>query len=381
MYILIVARGYPTEKYKMNGIFEFDQAKALAKAGHKVIYAALDMRSIRRRRKWGFESFKKDGVQIEAVNVPCGRIPKTVLNEISLIALKKLYKKIENKYGRPDIIHAHFVGVGYTAARAFERDDRPLILTEHLSSMNKKNISPYLFKLGSYTYHRVNKVIAVGNNLANSIKEKFSVESTVIPNIVDTTNFAYKGSNPKSHPFFNFISTGSLIQRKSMDLLIEAFFEAFQGNKNIKLLIFGEGPERPKLEKMIQELGLKDNVFLMGMVDRKEIAKTMSESDCFVLASKLETFGVAYIEAIAMGLPVIATKCGGPEDFVNTNNGILIPVDDKNALISAMQNMLNKAGTYDHKKISDTIKKQFAPENIAKQLTKIYEEILCKDNK
>ena len=59
MYILIVASGYPTEKYKLNGIFEFDQAVALSKMGHKVIYACVDLRSIRRKRKWGFEQLEK----------------------------------------------------------------------------------------------------------------------------------------------------------------------------------------------------------------------------------------------------------------------------------------------------------------------------------
>jgi len=52
MYVLFIARGYPTNKYKTYGIFEFDQAKALAKQGHKVVYAAIDLRSIRRWRKW-----------------------------------------------------------------------------------------------------------------------------------------------------------------------------------------------------------------------------------------------------------------------------------------------------------------------------------------
>ena len=92
MYILIIARGYPTEKYKMNGIFEFDQAKALAQAGHKVIYAGIDVRSIRKWRKWGFESFVKDGVQIEAINIACGRIPNYILNKIKKDSLNRIYK-------------------------------------------------------------------------------------------------------------------------------------------------------------------------------------------------------------------------------------------------------------------------------------------------
>jgi len=135
MYVLIVARGYPSERYKTNGIFEFDQAKALANAGQKVIYAAIDVRSIRRTRKWGFESFKKEGVQIEAINIPCGRIPEIILNRIRIMALRKLYKHINNKYGQPEIIHAHFLSYGYIAVKAFEKSNIPLVVVNgHLKN-------------------------------------------------------------------------------------------------------------------------------------------------------------------------------------------------------------------------------------------------------
>lgn len=85
MNVLIIARGYPTNKYKMNGIFEFDQAKALVEAGHNVFYAAIDLRSLRRWRKWGIERKSIDGVNIYAINIPCGRIPKIVLRKIAFL--------------------------------------------------------------------------------------------------------------------------------------------------------------------------------------------------------------------------------------------------------------------------------------------------------
>jgi hypothetical protein len=109
MRVLIVARGYPTKKYKMNGIFEFDQAKALVYSGVNVVYAAIDMRSIRRWRKWGIETKIVNGVKIYAINLPLGRIPKQLLRVISKFGLIYLYKKIINEQGKPDIIHAHIL--------------------------------------------------------------------------------------------------------------------------------------------------------------------------------------------------------------------------------------------------------------------------------
>ncbi len=370
MYILIVSRGYPSEKYKMNGIFEFDQAKALVQAGQKVIYAAIDLRSIRRTRQWGYESFEKDGVKIEAINIPCGRVPKTLLNKVGVSALKKLYKRITLKYGNPDVIHAHFIDYGYITVKVFADSKIPMILTEHFSGMNKTTLSPYLLKLGEYTYHRMNQVITVSKALANNIKCTFGVQAITIPNIVDTTSFQYK--EDKRDDGFYFISTGALTVNKRMDLLILAFSKAFN-KRGMKLYIYGEGPERSKLQKMIHGLGLDEQVFLLGLVDRKEIARRMCESHCFVLASRRETFGVAYIEAMAMGLPVIATRCGGPEDFVTKGNGILIPIDNSDALVDALKTMYAKVSVFDRKKISDDTKEIFGPDSIAKQLVKVYE--------
>src|SRR5690554_6885050 len=111
MKVLIIARGYPTVKYKMNGIFEFDQARALTKTGVDVVYAAIDMRSFRRWRKWGIEKKIIEGVKVYAINIPCGRIPKRILYGVGLSGLKYLYSKIVKEQGEPDVIHSHFAAI------------------------------------------------------------------------------------------------------------------------------------------------------------------------------------------------------------------------------------------------------------------------------
>lgn len=375
MYIIVVSRGYPSPKYKMNGIFEFDQAKALAQAGHKVILAALDLRSFRRTRKWGFESLKKDGVQIEAINVPCGRLSKGIFSEISKLALRMLYKKIYFKYGEPDIIHAHFIGCGYITASIFQGSNIPLVLTEHYSGINRRQIDEYLVRLGNYCYPRMDKVIAVSNCLANNIKVNFNVNPIVIPNIVDTTKFNYSHTQKKS-TMFNFVCTGSLSKNKGMDILINAFNKEFKSNKKVNLFIYGNGPERDNLENIIQEYNLNEQIFLMGLVDRKELAIKMAESDCFVLASKSETFGLAYVEAMAMGLPIIGTMCGGPEDYISENNGVLVPVDSVDELAVAMRNVYENIDFYNRETISNVTINEFCSQTIEKKLSEVYGNLL-----
>lgn len=370
MYVLFITMGYPTEKYPGNGVFEFDQAKALKALGHKVIYAFIDSRSIRRWRKWGFERKNIDGIDIYGINIPLGRVTKELFYKVSLLGLKYIYNKILKEEGKPDILHAHFTDYGYMAALLKEKVNIPLIITEHSSLINKQNINERLFEKALIAYNKADTLIAVSPSLAHRIEEKFYIKPIYVPNIVDTQIFNY--SDVTDHHKFNFVSTGNLIYSKRMDLTIEAFKRAFFSNKNVTLTIFGDGPERLNLQKLIKDYQLEDRVTLKGVCTRKEIADKLRECDCFVLASQTETFGVAYVEALANGIPVIATKCGGPETFVDASNGLLVPVDDIRELTNSFIYMYNNNNSFNRKNISNSIKKKFSPESISRQLANIY---------
>lgn len=376
MNILFVARGYPSEKYKMNGLFEFDQAKALNENGHKVIFAAVDVRSVRRTRKWGIENKNIDGIEVYVMNIPCGRVPKKIRNIIKSWGLKKLYEIIEVRHGKPNIIHAHFISNGFIVAKTLSDLNIPLVLTEHSSTMNQNPLNNYYKRMGLFTYPRMDKVIAVSDKLANNIREYFNVEVDVIPNMLDFKSFNYKVYNQKKiKEDFNFISVGGLNKIKRMDLLIKSFFNVFKGDKNVRLLIFGEGAERNKLQNIIDNLEIKNQVFLMGLVDRNIIAEHMSNSDSFVLVSESETFGVAYVEALAMGLPVIASKCGGPESFIDESNGIIVPVDDHLKLEKALVYMYENSKNYDNDKIARTTIEKFSGNTLVNNLMIVYQNL------
>lgn len=374
MYTLFITRGYPTEKYKTHGIFEFDQAKELVKQGYKVVYAAIDLRSIRRWRKWGIQKEFINGVQIYAINIPLGRVPKNILRTFGFLGLRLLYKKITKEQGIPDILHAHFTGFAYLASRLKDITGIPLVITEHSSQINKEKINENLFKIASITYNKADNLIVVSPSLGKMIYKNFNINPLYIPNIVDLEVFKYE--DKEESEFFNFVSTGNLIKTKRMDLTIQAFYKAFKNNPKVTLTIFGQGPEKIKLEDLINKYNLNSQVKLMGLCSRENIAEQLKQSDCFVLASQSETFGVAYTEALAIGVPVIATKCGGPEAFVNDKNGLLIEVNNINQLVKAMIYMYNNIDQYDRKSISAEIKNKFSPGVIVNKIINIYKECL-----
>lgn len=374
MKVFVISKGMPTEKYSLNGIFEFDQAKALAKVGNDVAMLVIDFRSRSYKRKYGFFEYEKDGVKVFELSLPLGIYRRAL--PILQRFLVKLYKKAVKSVGKPDVIHAHFYSIAAIASVLKQKFDVPFVVTEHSSKLNRniKEISELDVKLAQKAYKNADKVITVSNALAQNLKENFGVDAAVIPNIVDVAHFQYVKREAKD--VFTFVSVGNLIQIKGFDLLIEAFVDAFIDEKSVFLKIAGAGPERGRLQTIVNQHDMNDRIFLLGEVDRGRLKEVYQEGDAFALASRSETFGVVFIEAMAMGLPVIATDCGGPRDIVNEQNGYLIPVDDKQALVDALVKMRNDAFGFNALEISELSVKQFSPENIGNALTNLFRGII-----
>ncbi|MBE6094937.1 MAG: glycosyltransferase family 4 protein [Schwartzia succinivorans] len=373
LHVAIVSRGIPTFRFPMQGIFEWDQAKALVEAGVQVDFLVVDLRSFRRLRPWGIRSGENDGIRWHAVSFPVGRIPLSWLCRIGGIALRCLYKKVfPNVDNRPDIIHAHFFEQGYMAMDIALENRVPLVITEHASDMNEMNVSDEIKQIARQAYRHADCVIAVGETLRRNIYRHAGVNAKIVPNIV-ASDFRCVRS---VHREFVFVSVGTLIMRKRMHLLIEAFAICRKMFDNIKLIIIGDGDQRSRLKTLAKRLCVSDNVVFCGELARQQIKEIYKSCDCFVLPSAVETFGVSCIEAMAAGLPVIATRCGGPEDFVTEENGLLVDVDDVEALKDAMMSMYTLRNQYDYNAISANTIDHFSASNIAKQLIKIYNEEL-----
>lgn len=106
----------------------------------------------------------------------------------------------------------------------------------------------------------------------------------------------------------------------------------------------------------------------------------LSRSACaFVLPSRYETFGVVYAEAMSMGLPVIATRCGGPEDFMNSSTGYMVSPDDVSGLTDVIIKMADNWSSFDRAEIAAHAERRFSPEVIAGQLTEVYGTVIKKN--
>lgn len=374
MRIFFVASGIPTKQNPLLGVFEMDQAKALSKLGHEIIYLSIDLRSIRRKRPLGFNSYQIENVPVEELSIPLGNIPRQMLFALGEKAFKQLYKRAIKKYGKPDIVHSHFADISCMTSRGLAGSEMKHVITEHSSQLNRQlnDFDKYEFKKA---YERADIVISVSNSLKNRIFELFGVSGTCINNIADLEAFTFS-EKTYSKKGFSYITVAGLNENKNVQSLLEAFKEVYERHDDVRMTIVGDGPQKNILKNMISDYKLDKNVIMTGVLQRHEINRLFAESDCFVLPSKSETFGVAYIEAMAAGLPVIATKCGGPEDFVNKENGILLEENSIECLTIAMLDIYNRYDKYDGKRISEFARERFSEQTVSKQIEQVYKSII-----
>lgn len=374
MKILILGRGYVSKNNTHSGIFEFDQAKSLVQIGHEVYMIAVDIRSIRHLRRYGIFETEKEGVKIFYISYPCGRIPLKIREVILKRFLLKGYYELVEKYGIPDIIHSHFIEYSYYTIKALGEIKRPIVVTEHSSTINQDNLDKESCIMGRQVYKFADTVISVSGILDKRIEKNFGVKSVIIPNALDTKVFKFSERN-SSDSEFTFITVANLISLKKIDFLVTIFNKIAKKYKSTKLIIIGDGKEKFRIKNLIKKYGIQKQVIMTGNINREKIKRYLDNSNCFVLPSQSETFGVSYIEAMATGLPVIATKCGGPEDFVDESNGILIDVDNGVELFMAMVKMIYHASEYNSKKISEETINRFSETAVAIKIENEYKKV------
>lgn len=378
MFILEVSYGCPDEKYPLNGIFQFDQAKALSENGMEIAFVAIDTRSIRRWRHWGLHERLWREIPVIEFNAPIGPILPKLSLEVSKYGFRKTLKKVIKKFGRPDIVHVHFGSTGSCVEPVCAEFNIPYVVTEHSSGVNQDYIDENTFNCLKTVYQNASSVIAVSEALARRIRKYFNIDVTVIPNIIDFSEFNCKKIK---HNRTRFISAGNLNEGKGFDVLIKAFAICKSQGMDAELIIMGGGPQRNKLERLVREKQIENEVLFFGEYLRYQFAEELEHSDVFVLASRSETFGIVYAEAMACGIPVVATRCGGPEDFVDRSNGIMVDVNDVGGLSEAILKMYNSFKEYDALSIREGICKKFSSAQVCSEIVDVFNDCAGKARK
>ena len=373
MRILIAGRGFDSFSRRELGAFETDQARALRDMGHDVRFAATDTRSARRLRPLGLREYEIGGMRVVYCAIPAGATPAFLSRKALSSASERIWRRLDAEDWRPDIVHAHFGAAMLGEAR---RRGIPTVYTEHSSRANTDDVSPDEERREREEYGLADRVVCVSRTLARRVASRLGEEPVVIPNIADPVFLSAGVGEAVPHEGFRFVSAGNLIPSKCFDVLLRAFARLRSGaGKSTFLTVIGDGPEAVRLRELSRTLGTDDAVTFTGRLERSAMAELYKSADAFILASRSETFGVVLIEALSAGLPVIAARSGGPEDFVNDSNGLLVPADDIAALTDAMERMVRPESRYDRAALAASARERFSPDAVAGALTALYGEL------
>jgi glycosyltransferase involved in cell wall biosynthesis len=380
--ILVIASWYPTANAPANGIFIQDQAQVLSQEYDVAVLAprVVGWREIL-QGKFGDASQLEtaDGLLVcrERVLAPIPRAPGLTYRRW-LAAAQKGFSKLLTQWGKPDVIHAHVVLPGGLAAVRLGRQQAiPVVLTEHTSPFSVHLKAATLRRWVREALSQANRVIAVSPALAQQIHAfDDSITIDLIGNVIRTDFFTPAQTATRAPA--RFLSVGLLTKQKGIRYLLQAAKQLVQnGVTAFELIIGGDGPERPQLERLVRSLGVAERCRFTGMLTREQVKNWMQQSDAFVMSSLHETFCLVLAEAMACGKPVIATRCGGPEFFVTSETGVLVDVANPEALAAAMADFIHGRFHYDAQKVRRHVVERFGEAAFLRNIHASYEKIFC----
>lgn len=270
-----------------------------------------------------------------------------------------------------DIIHSHYsIPQGLAGALIKKAAKKPLVLTVHGSDVTGLGSTPIFRPILRWVLRSSDIIIAVSEHLKERLIDLGAAPEKikVIHNGVDPAKRS-KGSAKR------IVFVGALVKQKGVDLLLNACKLLEEDKREVELYIVGDGPERKNLERLASKLGLK-NVTFTGYVD--DLDTVFTTESTLVLPSREEGFGITILEAMARGIPVIASNTGGiPEIISEGVNGLLFEREDVGQLYRSIVTLLEDE-SFRKKLIDEGLKtvKKFSWEKMVDEVGTVYEELL-----
>ncbi|MCZ2207534.1 glycosyltransferase [Cylindrospermopsis raciborskii] len=277
--------------------------------------------------------------QVRVIDLNCGRV---------LMSLTGLIRYLKTERPHAIISTLDYANVMAIIAHTLTNGSQKILVRvpsswKALSLYHKDIITLIIRLLVKYFYHQAHYVIAVSKGAAQDLVSLGIPENKVktIYNPAITPDLVHKAQEPLNHPWFTtgdlpvILGVGRLVPEKDFSTLIHAFAN-LNRQHSARLIILGEGEDRPKLESLVKSLGLECDVSLPGFVDNP--FSYMKQSSVFVLSSRFEGMPNGMLQAMACGIPVVATDCpNGPREILEDGKwGRLVPVGDAEAMSKAI---------------------------------------------
>ena len=285
------------------------------------------------------------------------------------------YRILLKKRGRPDIIHANIIyPIARIARMLHSFTGIPFIISEHWTLFLKEEGSRIVSETAMINaVRKAFALVPVSRNLQDALfRLGFNNRYFVVPNVVDTNMFK-PGIPPKKVRFLHVSSMKEA--HKNISGMLRVIRRLADVGKDFEFVF--AGPVLDHQKELAEALGLlKGSVLFMGEIPHIRVADLMQKSSIFVMFSRIENLPCVILEALSCGLPVISTDVGGISEWINESNGKLIPSEDEDALLQAMNFVSDHYENYRRDELHRFAVEHFSPQTIAGNFHDIYIQAL-----
>ncbi|MFC1912762.1 glycosyltransferase family 4 protein [Chloroflexota bacterium] len=388
MNICMIASGYPSKSKPVLDVFIHEQAREMVKQGlnvHVIIPSVDD--SPREETV--------EGVHVHRV-INSNFKPARLFSFVFAVKVMRKAARL-NKTEKFDVVHSHFADhAGFAGAIISKILRRPFVLTTHGYDVYYSKELGYGIGttwLGrvytSFILKRADKICPVSNALKKQCITRWHINPKKLEVNHDGTHITKPPAEDELNRFKSILniddkkvilSVSSLIKRKGHQNIVKALPAVIREVPDAIFILVGEGPYLPELERLIKELKLQSYVKITNrFANRSELPMFLSICDVFVLASVLEAFGIVYLEALALGKPVIGSRGEGDEDFiVDGENGFLVDPTNTDELAKRIVVLLKDKSLREsmgQKGKKDVVESYLWKHNVEK-LARTYEELV-----
>ncbi len=376
--MLILPSWYPTPRYPVGGIFIQEQARALARYGRASVSVLFVDRAPARewlRGRKGISSGSEHGVPVYRLAMP--RLPG-MWPLLYVLFVLAAFRRLARAGRQPDLVHAHVAlpaGLAGLIVKALWRV--PLVLSEHTAPFSALMRNPVVGRVTQAAVRGADRVIAVSAGLRSEIVSYPALERPidVVPNVVNVEAFGLRQPSRGVGQAARILFAGEMqTSRKGVEYLIGALSILRKGGRDVRLDLVGDGRNRRAYETLARRLKVADLCTFHGWVEHERLASFMPQFDLFVLPSLAETFGVVTIEALACGIPVVATRSGGPEHIITPDLGVLVEPASSRALAEAIEDVLDRLDEFSPEQLRRVAEERYGQRSVAERLSELYLE-------
>jgi len=249
---------------------------------------------------------------------------------------------------KPDILHSdsHLFLTTFSAVKEAKKLRIPSVVTVHGVSAERGIFINffqygYLYTVGKWIFRNATRIVCLTRSDAYEVMKYGADESKIriVPNPVDLNLF--KPSKEKSNdPLFVWV--GRFVSEKGLPYLVEAIEGVVRDCNDAKFILIGHGPLLPLIKDMVKKAGLNEYVRFTGFIDPMSVSHVLSRATAFVFPSLKEGMPKAVLEAMACGLPIIASSISGIDEFVKDKyNGLLVPPRNPSVLAETIMNVIS----------------------------------------